>query len=122
MRARTSLTLHSGDDAVLWNQLVDGAHGAMVALPLFYPQVARSVWDALQRGATDEAARAYRPASHFIHVALGAPDYPSVLKAILAAQGVIASDEVRLPLMPLSERRRAEVFRALDPALAIAPA
>lgn len=122
LRACTSLTLHCGDDAVLWNQLVDGAHGAMVALPLFYPGVARSVWDALQRGATDEAARVYGPASHFIHVALGAPDYPSVLKTVLAVQGVITSDEVRLPLMPLDERRRAEVLRALDPSLAITPA
>jgi len=121
LRAGTSLTIHCGDDAVLWNQLVDGAHGAMVALPLFYPGVAQSVWNALQRGATGEAAEAYRPASHFIHLALGAPDYPAVLKAVLAAQGVIATEEVRLPLMRLEHRRRAEVLAALDPTLAITP-
>jgi dihydrodipicolinate synthase/N-acetylneuraminate lyase len=93
----------------------------MVALPLFYPTVAADVWTALQRGDKEEAARAYRPASHFIHVALGAPDYVSVLKAVMAAQGVIASDEVRLPLLPLDATRRAEVLGALDPALAIRP-
>lgn len=121
LAARTALTIHSGDDAVLWNHLVDGAHGAMVALPLVYPEAAHSIWTALRRGDVSEAAEAYQPVSHFIHVALGAPDYPSVLKAVLAAQGVIATDEVRLPLMPLDDRRRAEVLRALDPARAITP-
>lgn len=32
----TTLTVFSGEDAVLWNQLSDGADGAMVALPLIY--------------------------------------------------------------------------------------
>lgn len=122
LRARTALTVHSGDDAVLWTHLVEGAHGAMVALPLFYPGVGRAVWAALQRGDVCAAAEAYRPASHFIHVALGAPDYPAVLKAVLAARGVIATEEVRLPLLPLEEGRRAEVLRALDSALTITPA
>jgi len=122
LREATRLTVHAGDDAVLWGQLARGAHGAMVALPLFYPTVAAGVWTALQRGDKEEAARAYRPASHFIHVALGAPDYVSVLKAVMAAQGVIASEEVRLPLLPLDATRRAEVLGALDPALAIGPA
>jgi dihydrodipicolinate synthase/N-acetylneuraminate lyase len=62
---------------------------------------------------------AYRPASHFIHVALGARDYPSVLKTVLASRGIIATPDVRLPLLPLDTLRRAEVLAALDPALAI---
>jgi 4-hydroxy-tetrahydrodipicolinate synthase len=120
LRARTRLTVLSGDDAVLWGQLARGAEGAMVGLPLFYPAVAQAVWAALSRGDLEGAAQAYRPASHFIHIALGAADYVSVLKAVLAAQGVIASDDVRLPLLPLDELRRAEVLAALDPAWAIA--
>jgi 4-hydroxy-tetrahydrodipicolinate synthase len=119
LRTRTNLTIHCGDDAVLWNQLTEGPHGAMVALPLFYPTVARTVWDAVQRGAMDEAAAAYRPVSHFIHVALGAPDYVTVLKVVLAAQSIIATDEVRLPLLPLAQTRRDEVLRALDSQFAI---
>jgi len=121
LREQTGLTVHCGDDAVLWGQLTRGAHGAMVALPLFYPSVAANVWAAVQRGALAEAARAYQPASHFIHIALGAPDYVAVLKTVLAARNVIASDEVRLPLLSLDHRRRAEVLAALDPTLAISP-
>lgn len=119
LRERTDLTVHCGDDAVLWGQLARGAQGAMVALPLFYPSLAASIWAAAQRGPLAEAARVYQPASHFIHVALGAPDYVAVLKTVLAAQHVIASDEVRLPLLSLDSRRRAEVLAALDAAFAI---
>jgi 4-hydroxy-tetrahydrodipicolinate synthase len=119
LRARTRLAVMGGDDAVLWSQLTQGAAGAMVALPLVYPGIARQVWNALQRGAVDEARTAYRQASHFLHVALGAPDYPVVLKTVLAARGIIATPEVRLPLLPLDAWRRAEVLAALDPALAI---
>jgi len=121
LREQTTLTVHCGDDAVLWTQLTRGAHGAMVALPLFYPSVARMVWSALQRADHAGAQQAYRPASHFIHTALGAPDYVAVLKSVLAARNVIASDEVRLPLLSLDHRRRAEVLAALDPTLAISP-
>jgi len=120
LRAGTQLTVHAGDDAVLWPQLAQGAHGAMVALPLVYPDVAARVWAAFSSGKRDEAAVAYQPASHFIHIALGAPDYVAVLKAVLAARGVIACDDVRLPLLPLADERRADVLAALDPALAIA--
>jgi 4-hydroxy-tetrahydrodipicolinate synthase len=121
LRAQTNVTVHSGDDAVLWGQLTRGAHGAMVALPLIYPALAANVWTALQRGDVEEAARAYQPASHFIHVALGAPDYVVVLKTVLASRDVIASDEVRLPLLALDRARRAEVLAALDLSLAISP-
>lgn len=121
LREKTQLRVLCGDDAVLWGQLTQGAHGAMVALPLVYPSIASAVWAALQRGAIKEAAEAYRPASHFIHVALGAADYVAVLKTTLAARGVIASDEVRLPLLPLDGARRVEVLAALDPSFAISP-
>lgn len=119
IRERTRLTVLSGDDAVLWSQLTQGAHGAMVGMPLVYPFAARAVWEALSRGDTEAAARAYRPFSHFVHVALGASDYVSVLKAVMAARGIIACDEVRLPLRPLDDTRRAEVLGALDMSLAI---
>lgn len=119
LRAGTPLEVLGGDDVVLWSQLAQGAAGAMVALPLFYPGVAREVWAAIAHGSPLEAARAYRPASHFIHVALGAPDYPVVLKTVLAERGVIATADVRSPLRPLDAWRRAEVLGALDPELAI---
>jgi 4-hydroxy-tetrahydrodipicolinate synthase len=119
LRARTGLVVHGGEDTVLWHQLSRGAQGGMVALPLYYPRVAQALWAAIRAADWAAAAAAYRPASHFIHIALGAPDYVAVLKTVLHARGVIRSPEVRLPLLPLAAQRRAEVLAALDPGEAI---
>ncbi len=113
LRERTDLIVYAGDDFVLWHMLTRGAHGGMVALPMLYPEEARAVWTAVQRGDWDTAEAAYRRTSHFIHIGLGAPDYVPVIKAVLHHHGVIASPEVRLPLLPLSEQRRADVLQAI---------
>lgn len=115
LRERTDLVVHAGDDFVLWHMLTRGAHGGMVALPMIYPEAAHTVWNAAARGDWDAAEAAYRTTSHFIHVGLGAPDYVAVIKAVLFHRGVIATPEVRLPLLSLSEQRQDEVLRALYP-------
>lgn len=113
LRAETSLAIHAGDDVVLWHQLTRGADGGMVALPMIYPARASALWRAMAAGDLDAAYGEYQPATGFIHVALGAPDYVAVIKTVLHARGVIASPEVRLPLVPLVARRRQEVLAAL---------
>ena len=59
-------------------------------------------------------SRHYARVAPFLHSALGASDYVSVIKAVLEQRGVIGSAEVRLPLVGLSERRTAEVIAALE--------
>lgn len=113
LRERTRLTIHAGDDIVLWHMLSRGADGAMVALPMIYPEVASTVWRRLQADDLAGALAAYRQASHFIHIALGSYDYVQVIKTVLHHRGVIASPESRLPLAPLSPTRREEVLAAL---------
>lgn len=113
LRERTDLVLHSGDDAVLWHQLGCGVHGAMVAMPMIYPEATRRLWSDFAAGETDSAAELYARMARFTHIALGAPDYPSVIKAVLHHRGVIASPEVRLPLVTLGPRRHAEVIGSL---------
>jgi dihydrodipicolinate synthase/N-acetylneuraminate lyase len=113
LRERTDLTLHAGDDAVLWHQLVGGVHGAMVAMPLIYPSETRQLWSLIAAGETDEAFELYTNMARFTHLALGAPDYAPVIKAIMHHRGVIASPEVRLPLQTPNPRRLAEVIASL---------
>jgi 4-hydroxy-tetrahydrodipicolinate synthase len=113
LRAETDLIIYSGDDVVLWHQLTRGAEGAMVALPMIYPDLARAIWQAFSRGDLETAFEEYAPFARFVHLALGAPDYVPVIKTILHHRGVIASPEVRVPLIPLSPRRRQEVISAL---------
>jgi 4-hydroxy-tetrahydrodipicolinate synthase len=113
IRRDTSLTVLAGEDAVLWRMLARGAQGAMVALPMIYPDNTRELWKALQEGRKAEAEEHYRPCSHFLHVALGAPDYVQAIKAVLHERGIIRSAETRVPLCPLDDERRAEVLAAL---------
>jgi 4-hydroxy-tetrahydrodipicolinate synthase len=113
LRRETSLVVHSGDDVVLWHQLTRGAEGAMVALPMIYPQRAAGLWRAFSSGDLDAAYAEYRQVTNFIHVALGAPDYVAVIKTVLHARGIIASPEVRLPLVGLTAQRREEILASL---------
>jgi 4-hydroxy-tetrahydrodipicolinate synthase len=115
LRAATDLVIHAGDDAVLWHQLARGVDGAMVALPMLYPERAAEIWRLVQAGDVDQAYAEYRHVTDFIHVALGAVDYVSVIKTVLHQRGVIASPEVRLPLVPLAPQRRGEVLRSFGP-------
>ena len=113
LRAETDLVVHAGDDVVLWHQLTRGAEGAMVALPMIYPERASGLWSALQAGDTEAAWAEYEPALRFFHVALGAPDFVAAVKTALHHRGVIASPEMRLPLVPPTRRRHAEIVAAL---------
>jgi 4-hydroxy-tetrahydrodipicolinate synthase len=113
LRAETTLTLHAGDDVVLWHQLKRGAEGAMVALPMIYPERASALWQAFMQGDLNLAYREYEHVTTFIHLALGASDYVPVVKTVLHHRGLIASPEVRLPLVPLSRERRNEVIASL---------
>jgi dihydrodipicolinate synthase/N-acetylneuraminate lyase len=45
-------------------------------------------------------------------VALGAPDYVAVIKAVLHHRGIISSQETRLPLVPLAPSRSTQVIMA----------
>ena len=111
--ARTGLTILAGDDSVLWHQLVGGAVGGMVGLPMIFPQRCARFWEAFSAGSEDEALAEYRAMSHFIHISLGAPDYVGVIKAVLHDRGVIASSESRVPLLSLSSARHSAVLAAL---------
>jgi 4-hydroxy-tetrahydrodipicolinate synthase len=113
LRARTDLVIHAGDDAVLWHQLTSGADGAMVAMPLIYPEAMRRLWDEIAAGDVASARELLLPMARFVHISLGAPDYPAVIKAVLQHRGVIASDDLRLPLRRLGASRRAEVIASL---------
>jgi dihydrodipicolinate synthase/N-acetylneuraminate lyase len=85
----------------------------MVGLPMIYPERAAALWEAFQAGDEERALEEYRRVATFLHIALGAPDYVAVIKEVLHHRGVIASPELRLPLVPLDDRRRREVLTAL---------
>lgn len=113
LKCGADLGIHAGDDIVLWHMLSRGADGAMVGIPMIYPEQAAAFWGAMKAGNTSVALDHYRVLTPFIHLAFGGPDYVQVIKFVLHHRGVIDTDEVRLPLLPLDTIRRREVLNAL---------
>ena len=85
----------------------------MTAIPIIFPERTAAMWSFLAAGEVDAAYDEYRQLTHFIHISLSSLDYPAVVKAVLHMHDVLASPEVRLPLMSLSSVRRAQVIAAL---------
>ncbi len=110
----TSLVILAGDDSVLWHHLTTGALGIMTAIPMIYPERTAAMWSLFAAGDIDAAYAEYAHLTHFIHFSLSSPDYPGVVKAVLHKQGVLASPEVRLPLVGLSPIRHAEVLASFE--------
>lgn len=111
---RTDLTIHAGNDPILWHHMITGAEGAMVAIPMIYPPCTAKFWTHFHAGDIETAHEEYRQLSHFIHCSLSSTDYPAVIKTILHHRGVIESPEVRLPLVPLSRTRLKEVIQSFS--------
>ncbi|HXY86621.1 MAG TPA: dihydrodipicolinate synthase family protein [Gaiellaceae bacterium] len=109
---RASVTIHAGDDSVLWHQLRGGAEGTMTAIAMVYPEKTATMWRSFRAGDVDDAYRVYRELSHFIHCCLSSLDYPAVVKTVFQRRGILASAEVRTPLRPLSRARLEEVVAA----------
>ena len=86
----------------------------MTALPLIFPEGCRSLWTDYAAGEVDLAYSRYVELSRFGHAALEGPDYPSLIKAVMHCQGVLASPEVRLPLIAADPARLAYAVRLLD--------
>jgi dihydrodipicolinate synthase/N-acetylneuraminate lyase len=113
LKKRSDMVVHGGDDIVLWHMLARGAEGAMVALPMIYPEESSTFWREWSEGDRTVARTYYSRFAPFIHMAVGGPDYVQVIKAVLHHRGVIDTPEVRVPLLPLDERRQAEILAAL---------
>jgi 4-hydroxy-tetrahydrodipicolinate synthase len=113
VRSEAEVTILAGEDSVLWHQINSGAEGAMTAIPMVYPQTTARMWQLLRSGAISDAFAEYQKLAPFITIGIHGDDYVAAVKTVLHQQGVLESDEVRLPLVALSAERRAEVLAAL---------
>ena len=106
-KARGDLILLAGSDEVMHQQVVRGCEGAITATPQVFPAESRAWFDAACAGDLAASARFFARLLPFVNeVMIGTDDYPAVVKYALRQRGVIASDEVRGPLAPLSGVRR----------------
>jgi 4-hydroxy-tetrahydrodipicolinate synthase len=109
-----AITVLSGDDSLTLAFMASGAEGVIsVASNLIPREVVRLV-RLSQKGDLAAAARLHHKL-YPLFKALFIEPSPVPLKAALAAAGIIASDEVRLPLCAMSPSNRAAVLRAAAP-------
>ncbi|MFE1593061.1 4-hydroxy-tetrahydrodipicolinate synthase [Nocardia sp. NPDC058705] len=101
MAADTQATVLSGDDRFASALLALGAHGAILAAANIAP---REYADLIEVWRTGDITRARTIGNSLdrLGAALFAEPNPTVIKAVLAERGEIASPAVRLPLLPAS--------------------
>lgn len=106
------MTVLSGDDSLTLPFMAVGAKGVISVASNLYPrEVGKLVAHAL---AGDYArARTLHRRLYPVFKTIFVESNPAPIKAAMARAGVIGSDEVRLPLSPLSEAGRAALFPVL---------
>jgi 4-hydroxy-tetrahydrodipicolinate synthase len=108
------ITVLCGDDSLTLAFMASGAEGVVsVASNLLPREVVRLV--RLAQKSDLAAASKLHQKLYPLFKALFIEPSPVPLKAALAAAGIIGSDEVRLPLCPMSPANRAAVLKAAAP-------
>lgn len=92
-----------GDDTFFYDMLTKGATGGMMASAGVSPKRFLEVYTRFVAGEKEEAYQIYTELLPFIRHLFEEPA-PAMLKHLLAKEGIISSDQLRLPLMPASEQ------------------
>jgi 4-hydroxy-tetrahydrodipicolinate synthase len=106
--------LAGNDDAFLAALELGLAGGILVASHLVGPQI-RQMWDAAQAGDL-ERARQIDAGLRPLYEALAVTTNPMPVKAALALAGLIPSDTMRLPMVPVDAGQRQTIREALQAA------
>jgi 4-hydroxy-tetrahydrodipicolinate synthase len=108
----TGLNLLCGDDAMLFNTLCLGGHGAISAAAHIRPDLFVHLFELVRAGQSDPARILFKQLLPLIQLLFSEPN-PGPLKAALAMQGQIL-DELRLPMTPMSASGRIKLAKALE--------
>jgi 4-hydroxy-tetrahydrodipicolinate synthase len=109
---RSPVALLSGEDTFILESLRNGADGAMLAAAAADPHVYAMLWEL--RG-TEAAAEIQAALDPYIERLFAPPlrDFRARLKAVLDADGAIATRTVRSPLQPVGDAEAAALTEAL---------
>jgi len=111
IRRACEITILSGDDSLTVPMMSVGANGVVSVVSNLLPETVAAMVSAALEG---DFARAAEIHYKLLPVMRGAfiESNPSPIKAMLAAKGIIG-DELRLPLVPVTEANRQELKRVL---------
>ncbi|MUT66562.1 4-hydroxy-tetrahydrodipicolinate synthase [Paenibacillus sp. NEAU-GSW1] len=97
-----------GEDESFFAMLCCGAQGGMLASANVRTDAFLEVYDRFQAGNLPDAREAFGRLLPLIRLLFQEPN-PAPIKWLLAEQGVIASDFIRLPLTPITEELRRQL-------------
>ncbi|QHT58827.1 4-hydroxy-tetrahydrodipicolinate synthase [Paenibacillus lycopersici] len=112
LAARTGKPVLCGEDADFLAMLRLGAAGGMLASANVRTDAFVRVYRQIRGGSAEQAERTFGALLPLIRL-LFEESNPAPLKWLLAAQGIIASDTLRLPLMPVSPALQAKLAQTL---------
>jgi 4-hydroxy-tetrahydrodipicolinate synthase len=109
-------TLLTGNDNFILESFLLGAEGALIGFGTLATRMQVQMVEAWQRGDLDEAMRLGGIIQPLADVVFGPPvrNYRARTKEALVMLGVLDGATVRPPLLPVSDREREEVRRALQ--------
>ncbi|MCG7382116.1 4-hydroxy-tetrahydrodipicolinate synthase [Paenibacillus sp. ACRRY] len=97
-----------GDDAFFYDMISKGAAGGMLASANINTEQFIEVYDRFIAGDKDGSLELFNELAPFIDHLFAEPA-PAMLKWLLVNQGIITSDQLRLPLMPASDQLKAKM-------------
>ncbi|PAF32779.1 4-hydroxy-tetrahydrodipicolinate synthase [Paenibacillus sp. 7516] len=97
-----------GDDAFFYDMLSEGAAGGMLASANINTEQFIEVYDRYKNGDKEGSRELFTRVAPFIDHLFAEPA-PAMIKWLLVNQGIITSDQLRLPLMPASEQLKANM-------------
>lgn len=112
LRQATQLSILSGDDAATLPSMALGASGVISVASNLVPRDMVALTKAALEGRMDEARRIHDRLNPLFR-ALFLETNPSPVKFALARAGIFTSHEIRLPLVPPSERVAREIETAM---------
>jgi 4-hydroxy-tetrahydrodipicolinate synthase len=112
LRAKSGITVLSGDDSLTVPMMAIGAKGVVSVVSNLYPGVIREIVESALRGDFERARELHFRILPIVRAAF-VESNPSPIKAMLALEGFI-ENELRAPLVPVGEKSLAVIRRALE--------
>jgi 4-hydroxy-tetrahydrodipicolinate synthase len=109
--SQTRLQVLSGEDHLVYTTLSLGGHGTIAAAAHLHPELFVAMYEATQQGQWARARELHYQLLPMVRALFTEPN-PAVIKAALAQQGMI-TDELRLPMLPATQRARDAIGDAL---------
>jgi len=109
-----NILLYSGDDSLLIPTLSIGGHGVISVISNLMPKQINSIVELYNTSKQSEAFGEYLKYDELIRL-MFVETNPSPIKFIMKAKGLIETDNVRLPMIPMSESdNKSKILNYLD--------